>query len=82
MGEPRRRGGYRVDAMSQYYAIEAVKEISKGYIRGGLEKLKKTFPDNYRKMEKKLENNFTRDGVDKYVNDLIFGLKKVGAWND
>ena len=69
-------------SLSEYYAIEAVKEISKGYIKGGLAALKSEFPEAYAKMEKKLENNFTRDGVDKYVKDLIFGLKKVNYYYD
>lgn len=66
--------------ISEYYAIEAVKEISKGYIKGGLTALKNEFPDAYDKMEKKLERNFSRDGVDKYVKDLIFGLQKINHW--
>ncbi len=68
--------------ISEYYAIEAVKEISKGYVEGGLAAIKKEFPEAYDKMEKKLERNFSRDGVDKYVNDLIFGLKKIGKWRE
>lgn len=68
--------------ISFYYAEEAVNEISKGYIKGGLAALKSEFPEAYDKMEKKLERNFSRDGVDKYVNDLIFGLKKIGKWDD
>lgn len=67
-------------SLSEYYAIDAVKEISKGYVQGGLAELKKEFPENYNAMEKKLERNFTRDGVDKYVKDLIFGLKKINHW--
>ena len=68
-------------SLSEYYAKEAVKEISKGYVKGGLAALKETFPENYNAMEKKLERNFNRDGVDKYVKDLIFGLEKIGYWN-
>lgn len=68
--------------ISQYYAIEAVKEISKGYVNGGLAALKNEFPDAYDKMEKKLERNFNMEGVDRYVKDLIGGLKAVGAWNE
>lgn len=67
-------------SLSEHYAIDAVKEISKGYVQGGLAALKKEFPENYNAMEKKLERNFTRDGVDKYVKDLIFGLKKINHW--
>lgn len=67
-------------SLSEYYAIDAVKEISKGYVKGGLAALKEEFPENYNSMEKKLERNFTRDGVDKYVKDLIFGLKKINHW--
>ena len=66
--------------ISEYYAIEAVKEISKGYINGGLAQLKSEFPEAYDKMEKKLERNFSREGVDRYVKDLIFGLKKIDYW--
>ncbi|MCK5615513.1 hypothetical protein KAR91_77330 [Candidatus Pacearchaeota archaeon] len=66
--------------ISEYYATEAVKEISKGYIKGGLTALKKEFPDAYSKMEKKLERNFTKSGVDKYVEDLIRGLEAVNSW--
>ena len=68
--------------ISEYYAIEAVKEISKGYVKGGLATLKSEFPEAYDRMEKKLERNFSRDGVDKYIKDLIAGLKGVGRWND
>jgi len=68
--------------ISKYYAIEAVKEISKGYVKGGLAALKGEFPEAYDKMEKKLERNFNRDGVDKYVKDLIFGLKKISMWRE
>ncbi|MCK5604491.1 hypothetical protein KAR91_21555 [Candidatus Pacearchaeota archaeon] len=71
-----------MESISKYYATEAVKDISKGYIKGGLAALKKEFPEAYDKMEKKLERNFSRDGVDKYVKDLIEGLKAVGKWND
>jgi len=69
-----------MESLSEYYAIEAVKEISKGYVKGGLVVLKREYPEAYGKMEKKLENNFSRDGVDKYVKDLIVGLKAVGKW--
>ena len=68
--------------ISEYYAIEAVEEISKGYVKGGLAKLKKTYPEAYEAMESKLIRNFNRDGVDKYVKDLVFGLKKIGMYND
>jgi len=68
--------------ISKYYAIEAVKEISKGYVKGGLAALKNEFPEAYDKMEKKLERNFSRDGVDKYVKDVIAGLKAAGKWNE
>ena len=71
-----------MESISKYYAIEAVKEISKGYVEGGLAALKKEFPEAYDKMEKKLESNFSRDGVDKYVKDLIFGLKKINMWRE
>lgn len=67
--------------ISEYYAIEAVKDISKGYVKGGLAKLKETYPEAYEAMENKLTKNFNRDGVDKYVEDLIFGLDKIGYWN-
>ncbi len=68
--------------ISEYYAIEAVKEISKGYVNDGLSVLKTEFPEAYDKMEKKLERNFNRDGVDKYVKDLIFGLQKINYWRE
>jgi hypothetical protein len=68
--------------ISKYYAVEAVKEISKGYVSGGLGALKKEFPEAYDKMEKKLERNFNREGVDRYVKDLIFGLDKIGMWRE
>jgi hypothetical protein len=71
-----------VGEISEYYAVEAVKEISKGYIAGGLGALKKEFPEAYGKMEKKLERNFNREGVDRYVKDLIFGLKKIGMYKE
>ena len=70
-----------MESLSEYYAIEAVKEISKGYVKGGLSKLKETYPEAYEAMESKLMKNFNRDGVDKYVKDLIFGLNKIGYWN-
>jgi hypothetical protein len=69
-------------AISEYYAVEAVNEISKGYIAGGLGALKKEFPEAYDKMEKKLERNFNREGVDRYVKDLIFGLQKINYWRE
>jgi len=68
--------------ISKYYAVEAVKEISKGYVPGGLGVLKKEFPEAYDKMEKKLERNFNREGVDRYVKDLVFGLKKINHWRE
>lgn len=68
-------------SISEYYSKEAVREISKGYVKGGIFKLKATYPVEYDKMEKKLERNFNREGVDKYVEDLIAGLKEVGAWS-
>jgi hypothetical protein len=70
-----------MDQVSEAYSVGAVKVIMKGYVSGGLMKLKKEFPEAYRDMEIKLERNFTQDGVDKYVKDLIFGLKKIGYWN-
>lgn len=69
-------------SISEYYSKEAVREISKGYVKGGIIKLKTAYPAEYDKMEKKLERNFNREGVDRYVEDLIAGLKEVGAWND
>jgi hypothetical protein len=71
-----------VGEISKYYAVEAVKEIGKGYVAGGLGALKKEFPEAYDKMEKKLERNFNREGVDRYVKDLIFGLNKIGMWRE
>ena len=68
--------------ISEYYAIDAVNEISKGYVNGGLAKLKNEFPEAYDKMEKKLERNFSQEGVDRYVKDLIFGLKKINHWRE
>lgn len=68
--------------VSEYYAIEAVKEISKGYVKGGLAALKNKFPEAYNEMEKRLEDSFSRDGVDRYVKDLIGGLEAVGKWNN
>ena len=67
--------------VSEMYSVGAVKVISKGYVSGGLMKLKKEFPEAYRDMEIKLERNWNRKGVDNYVNDLIGGLKAVGKWN-
>ena len=71
-----------MDAVSKMYSVDAVKVIKKGYVSGGLMKLKKEFPEAYRDMEIKLERNWNKKGVDNYVNDLIGGLKAVGAWND
>ena len=71
-----------MDQVSEMYSVDAVKVISKGYVSGGLMKLKKEFPEAYRDMEIKLERNFTQDGVDKYVKDLIFGLKKINQWRE
>jgi hypothetical protein len=74
--------GGLMDQVSEMYSVDAVKVISKGYVPGGLMKLKKEFPEAYRDMEIKLERNFTQDGVDRYVKDLIFGLKKINQWRE
>ena len=39
-----------MDQVSEMYSVGAVKVISKGYISGGLMKLKKEFPEAYRDM--------------------------------
>jgi hypothetical protein len=71
-----------MDEVSKIYSVDAVKVISKGYVSGGLMKLKKEFPEAYRDMEIKLERNWNKKGVDNYVNDLVGGLKAVGMYNE
>ncbi len=70
-----------MDKVATFYATGAVKIISKGYVTGGLAKLKREFPEAYRDMEIKLERNWNERGVNNYVKDVIGGLKAVGKWN-
>ena len=71
-----------MDEVDRMYSVDAVKVISKGYVQGGLMKLKKEFPRAYRDMEIKLERNWNKKGVDNYVNDIIGGLKAVGRYSE
>lgn len=69
-------------SIEEYYAINACRRISTGMKKGGYNKLKQTYPNEFRAMEEKLERNFTQDGVNNYVTDMINGLKAIGYWQN
>lgn len=67
--------------MNDFYEIVTV-PISKGFVKGGYAELKKQYPKRLRTIEKELRENPTPEGMEKYRDNLINGLRKIGYWND
>ena len=62
------------------YTRYAYNIISKGYIKGGIDALKKKYPNSYEEMEMSLKKDFSMENVRKYCDDFVAGLKQVGKW--
>lgn len=62
------------------YSHKIILDIDKGYIKGGITKLKAEYPEAYESLERELTGNFTIKGLDRYKERLIKGLKQVGHW--
>jgi hypothetical protein len=64
-----------------YYHEQTTGKIT-GYVKGGIEELKKGFPKNYQDMEDNLKKNWSKAGIDQYCKSMIAGLKKIGFYHD
>jgi hypothetical protein len=64
------------------YSKYTAERISEGYIRGGYQKLKESYPKRFEAMEKDLEDNFTKEGLDIYRERMIKGLTAIGHYHD
>lgn len=59
---------------------DTTQEISKGMRAGALASLKEKFPNKYKAINDKLDNNFTQDGIKEFKNSIIKGFKKIDMW--
>ena len=64
------------------YSKYTAERISEGYVPGGYQKLKEAYPKRFTAMEKDLEENFTKEGLDIYRERMIKGLTAIGHFND
>ncbi len=64
------------------YSKYTAERISENYIPGGYQKLKEAYPEKMKQIEKDLENNFTKAGLDEYRIRLTKGLKSIGHIDD
>ena len=64
------------------YSKYTAERISEGYVPGGYEKLKESYPKRFTAMEKDLEDNFTKKGLDIYRERMIKGLKAINHYHD
>jgi hypothetical protein len=64
------------------YAHEIILSLKPHYIPGGIAKLREKFPASYDDIEKELEKDFSRAGLDKYKERLVKGLKLVNCWRE
>ena len=63
------------------YSKYTAERISEGYVRGGYQKLKESYPKRFKAMEQDLADNFTKKGLDIYRERMIKGLKAIGYYN-
>jgi hypothetical protein len=56
--------------------------LSKGMKPGAYNKLKEAYPEYFKTINDKLDNNFTIEGIDEYRETYIRGFKKVGMWRE
>ena len=64
------------------YSKYTAERISDGYVPGGYQKLKESYPKRFKAMEKDLEDNFTKEGLDIYRERMIKGLTAIGHFNE
>lgn len=70
-----------MNELSKYFCKTA-QTLSEGMKEGAYGKLKEAYPEYFKEINDKLDNNFTKEGIDEYRETYIRGFKKVGVWNE
>lgn len=60
--------------------IKTHQRLSKGMQPGAYAELKKDYPEEIAGVEKKLEDDFTEDGIMNYQRRMIKGFKLLNLW--
>lgn len=68
--------------MTSYFVDQIRNRFDGTYQLGSYEALKAKYPERLAEIEEELNNNFTHESIDKYLNSIQAGLKKIGYYKD